>query len=524
VTDTTGEASSGPLLGALAELRSVVRAAPLRLGLPDAVLGTHVREELLATLDDHVLARLNKPGGPVLVVVAGPTGAGKSTLVNSLVRAPVSRTGVVRPTTRAPVLVCNPADEGWYLSGRPLSGLRPVREDTAEAGTVQIVSIATVPAGVAVVDAPDVDSVAADDRELATRLLAAADVWLFVLTANRYADAVPWQHLLTARDRGAVLVVVLDRVPPYASAEVHAHLSEMLVYAGLGQAPVFTVSETTLNDGLLDEFDVVTLRDWLQRVAVDPTIREAIVARTFSGSLRALPGRARALAAVVAEHQQVARVLGEDLAGAFAGARGDLAAGLASGVIVTGDLLRRWQEYVGAGGLDGLTTPVRKGLFRRRAHSPGAAALGDALEDALAVYVGVLAARALDQLRDVWPTRIGGADAVAAVDWVPRTDLSGAAVEVLRGWAGSGGPVLSLLAVGAAASSALVGDETVRVVSEDGGYARRVEVLRTELVARLGAILVAERDALALEAGLTVFAGAELAVLRAADALERVLS
>jgi hypothetical protein len=37
-------------------------------------------------------------------------------------------------------------------------------------------------------------------------------------------------------------------------------------------------------------------------------------------------------------------------------------------------------------------------------------------------------------------------------------------------------------------------------------------------------VLVAERDALALEAGLTPFAGSELAVLRAADALERALS
>ncbi|BEP15028.1 hypothetical protein acdb102_33390 [Acidothermaceae bacterium B102] len=524
MTESTSAVTPGPLLAALAELRAVVKAAPLRLGLPDAVLGVHVREELLATLDDHVLARLNKPGGPVLVVVAGPTGAGKSTLVNSLVRASVSRTGVVRPTTRAPVLVCNPADEGWYLEGRPLSGLRPVRDDGAEPGTVQIVSTATVPAGVAIVDAPDVDSVAADDRELATRLLAAADVWLFVLTANRYADAVPWQHLLTARDRGAVLVVVLDRVPPYASAEVHAHLSEMLVYAGLGQAPVFTVSETTLNDGLLDEFDVVTLRDWLQRVAVDPAIRDAIIARTFSGSLQALPGRARALAAVVAEHQGVARVLGDDLVQAFAQAHHELVTGLASGTLVTGELLRRWQDYVHAGGLDALTAPVRKGLFRRRPNSPGAADLGDALEDALAVYTGVLVNRALASLRDVWPTRAGGADVVEAVDWTPRTNLAGGAVEVLRGWAGSGGPVLSLLAVGAAASSALVGDDSVRAVAEDGTFARRVEVLRTELVNRLDAVLVAERDALAVEAGLTAFAGAELAVLRAADALERVLS
>jgi hypothetical protein len=523
VTDTTSGAGSGLVLGALGDLRAVVKAAPLRLDLPTAVLGGHLREELLATLDDHVLPRLTKPGAPVLVVVAGPTGAGKSTLVNSLVRGPVSRTGVVRPTTRAPVLVCNPADQHWYVEGRPLSGLRPVRDASADAGTVQIVPASNVPAGVAILDAPDVDSVASDDRELATRLLAAADVWLFVLTANRYADAVPWQHLLTARDRGAVLVVVLDRVPPYAAAEVHHHLGEMLTYAGLAETPVFTVSETTLHDGLLDEFDVVTLRDWLQRVAVDPAIRAAIVERTFSGSLRALPGRARALAAVVADHQATTRVLGDDLVAAFAAAVEDLAAGLASGVIVTGELLRRWQAYVDAGGLEPLITPVRKGLFRRRPGSPGAADLGDALEDALAVHVGVLVARALARLRDEWPTRVGGEQVVAMVDWTPRTDLAGGAVQVLRGWAGSGGPVLSLLAVGAAAAPLAAGGE-LETVARDGSYARRVEVLRTDLLDRLSAVLLVERDALAVEAGLTAFAGAELAILRAADALERVLA
>jgi energy-coupling factor transporter ATP-binding protein EcfA2 len=523
VTDTTSGAGSGPLLGALGELRAVVKAAPLRLDLATAVLGGHLREELLATLDDQVLPRLTKPGAPVLVVVAGPTGAGKSTLVNSLVRAPVSRTGVVRPTTRAPVLVCNPADEHWYVQGLPLSGLRPVRHGSAAPGTVQIVSAPTVPAGVAIVDAPDVDSVASDDRELATRLLAAADVWLFVLTANRYADAVPWQHLLTARDRGAVLVVVLDRVPQYAGAEVHSHLSEMLGVAGLGQTPVFMVGETTLRNGLLDEFDVVMLRDWLQRMAVDPAIREAIVARTFSGSLRALPGRARALAAVVADHQSATRVLGDDLVAAFASAVDDLGAGLGSGVIVTGELLRQWQGYVAAGGVEPLVTPVRKGLFRRRPDTPSAADLGDALEDALAVHVGVLVTRALGRLRDVWPTRTGGAEVVADVDWTPRTNLAAGAVEVLRGWAGGGGPVLSLLAVGAAGAPLTAGEDTLAAVVGDGSYARRVEVLRTELVDRLSAVLLAERDALAVEAGLTAFAGAELAILRAADAVERAL-
>jgi hypothetical protein len=83
--------------------------------------------------------------------------------------------------------------------------------------------------------------------------------------------------------------------------------------------------------------------------------------------------------------------------------------------------------------------------------------------------------------------------------------------------------VLSLLAVGAAVSSTTVGNEAVRAVADDPAYSRRVEVLGADLLERLGAVLLAERDALALEAGLTAFTGAELAILRAADALERQL-
>ena len=41
-------------------------------------------------------------------------------------------------------------------------------------------------------DAPDVDSVVEDNRDLAATLLAGADLWIFVTTAARYADAVPW--------------------------------------------------------------------------------------------------------------------------------------------------------------------------------------------------------------------------------------------------------------------------------------------------------------------------------------------
>ena len=58
-----------------------------------------------------MLPRLRRLDAPLLAVVGGPTGAGKSTLVNTLVRQRISAAGVLRPTTRSAVLAYNPADE-----------------------------------------------------------------------------------------------------------------------------------------------------------------------------------------------------------------------------------------------------------------------------------------------------------------------------------------------------------------------------------------------------------------------------
>ena len=147
------------------------------------------------------------------MVVGGSTGAGKSTLVNSLVKARVSAAGVLRPTTRSPVLVCNPSDAAWFRQGDLLPGLTRTTEPSDDPRALHLVTAPALPAGLAFLDAPDIDSVVDANRALAAQLLAAADLWLFVTTAARYADAVPWELLRSARARGAVIAMVLDRVP-----------------------------------------------------------------------------------------------------------------------------------------------------------------------------------------------------------------------------------------------------------------------------------------------------------------------
>src|SRR5687767_11471690 len=95
---------------ALERTREALSGVRLGLDLPGSDEGRLVRDALVAQIDDYLLPRLRQLDAPLLMVVGGSTGAGKSTLVNSLLGAEVSRAGVLRPTTRAPVLALNPAD------------------------------------------------------------------------------------------------------------------------------------------------------------------------------------------------------------------------------------------------------------------------------------------------------------------------------------------------------------------------------------------------------------------------------
>ncbi len=283
---------------ALRGLHDELAALQLPLATPGVEAERADRDAALEQLDTYLLPRLAAPAAALLVVVGGSTGAGKSTLVNSLLGEQVSVPGVLRPTTRAPVLVHHPEDAHWFtpapdVLGRNESGgsgehgaqgahpTHPTHGGLAAWG-VRVVASEAVPPGLALVDAPDIDSVEDANRELATRLLAAADLWLFVTTAARYADAVPWALLRGAAARQAQVALVVDRVDPGAEAVIE-DLRRMMDENDLAAAPLFAVPEVALVDGLLPEDAVAQIAAWLSGLGADSAARRAVALATRDG-------------------------------------------------------------------------------------------------------------------------------------------------------------------------------------------------------------------------------------------------
>lgn len=352
-TPGTAEAASDTaMVTALVRLHSALQAVSLPLALPEVAEQRASRGEMVDQLGDYVIPRVMTLDAPLLAVVGGSTGAGKSTLVNSLVGHKVTMPGVLRPTTRSPVLVHHPDDAHWFGQDRLLPDLERVSHATNDPDALQLVATPSIPAGLAVLDAPDVDSVEERNRLLAAQLLAAADLWLFVTSAARYADQVPWDFLRQAADRTAAVAIVLDRTPEEAVETVSTHLARMLASRGLKDSPLFVVHEGPVTDeGLLPADHVAEIRGWLDSLAQDATAREAVVTQTLDGAIRSLTHRIHPVADAAAEQVGAVRALREDAQTAYAESIAAVVAATADGTMLRGEVLARWQEFVGTGEL-----------------------------------------------------------------------------------------------------------------------------------------------------------------------------
>ncbi|GIG22829.1 hypothetical protein Cch01nite_35530 [Cellulomonas chitinilytica] len=420
------------LLDAVKDLHRDVERTRFPLDLDGTASARQSRARLVDQLGEHLVPRLTELSAPAVVVVSGSTGAGKSTLVNSLVGREVSQAGVLRPTTRQPVLVHHPLDT-------ELLSHHPVLE------SVQVVADENVPRGIALLDAPDLDSVLESNREQAHRLLEAADLWLFVTTAARYGDALPWKVLEAAVERGTSIAMVLNRVPPVSLPTVRGDLLERLRGHGLAGSPLFVVPDLGPHEGLLAPAVVAPVQRWLMMLA-GPDRSRTVIGRTLRGSLAALRPWVDELAEAVQAQADAAVRIGRALDEAVDGPAGQAAASLRGGALADGAVRARWAELTTDGAV--LADVVRssgriRGSARDgRARSAAVAPLVEDLTRSAAASLAAAGAHAEDVLRAALTgpgAPHGGAsvDAAWSSEGLRRTRVHAADLSA-RGWTSQG--------------------------------------------------------------------------------------
>ncbi len=553
-----GEARALPPL--LRDVNGALENLAFPLALPASADARAATRAARAQLEDYILPRLASLDAPLVAVVGGSTGAGKSTLVNALVGRTVSATGAVRPTTRRPLLLHHPDDAAWFDDARVLPSLGRVRlagdgHDPAPEGAVSAPApgrphpateqgadtlllrpTATLPAGLALLDAPDVDSIADENRRLAGQLLAAADLWLFVTTANRYADAVPWKLLAEAGRRDVLVAIVLDRVPPGVEEEIRSDLLTLLTAENLGHAPIFVIPELPLgSERMLPAAAVEPITRWLQALAVDAEGRRDIARRTVQGAMRALADRVDGIAEAAGQEQAAGDELRAAVDGAYRDALQSVLAATEDGRLLRGEVLARWQDFVGTGEfMRGLESRIGRARDRVSAFFTGrpapAETVADAIGSGLQTVVVEQAARADEATRRRW--RADAAGRVLLEDLAPwrAEEVPAVVAREIRAWQadllqlvqaegadkrftarmlsfGVNGIAVALMVVvfastggltggevGIAGASAIAGQKLLEAVFGDDAVRRLTATARDNLSARVDDLLRQERE------------------------------
>ena len=400
--------------------------------------GTASARTLLAAmarqLDDYILPRSASVDNPLTIVVGGSTGAGKSTLVNTLLGEPLTQSGAIRPTTRHPVLLHRAEDEAALSPERFLPTLPRTRTSGMNAGSQALpgldpkiaralipITTSALPQGIALIDAPDIDSVSEENRTLAKELLSAADLWLFVTTANRYADAVPWELLHEAAARSIAIAVVLNRVPEGDEEAIENDLRRMLDEAGIHAVLIHTVTEQPRDEsGMLAPVSLAPLTLWIRELGADAPARAAIARQTLAGAVETLAGNLQVLAAEQARQQAAHQSLATIAAEEYEDALTTIDGALSDGSLLRGEVLSRWHDFVGTGdffrSLDSTIGRLRDRVSSALRGQPAAQKVEDALESGIHAVVLDAAARASENTRTRWRASRAGRSLLARLD------------------------------------------------------------------------------------------------------------
>ncbi len=298
-------------------------------------------------MDGYVRPRLEDLNAPLVVVLLGSTGAGKSSLFNAIAGSALSQVGVLRPTTRKALVRKHREDK-----------VPEALEQMREQGFLEIVPEPAERSGLLLVDAPDFDSVEADNRLLARRLLESADLVVFVTTDTRYADDVPWQILARAQERGVPMIVVINKLPLETSDReaVLADFDRLLVEGGVkalaaaGSLQVVGVAKGDLDPKLdgLDRSSVSQVTETLEQLSDDQAARREVA---VTGLKRAVFGLVEPVSSLVAGLEREAAVRDRLLGKADEAYRrhyDEITDRIDRGTFLRSEVLREWHDFVGA--------------------------------------------------------------------------------------------------------------------------------------------------------------------------------
>jgi GTP-binding protein EngB required for normal cell division len=236
-----GGASGGDLSGRLTALARVIQIGSARTG-PDGFSPPLLAEA--EQLVNRAGERLRMSATHTVAVLAGGTGSGKSSLFNQLAGADFSAVGVIRPFTKDPHACV------WGMDGAAalLEWLRiPPRNRYARSSALGEGEESL--RGLILIDLPDHDSVASGASAEMNRLVGLADLMVWVLDPQKYADAAVHSRYLTPlAGHSAVIAVVLnqsDLLTTEQAADCVSDLTRLLDSEGLQDARVLTTSART---------------------------------------------------------------------------------------------------------------------------------------------------------------------------------------------------------------------------------------------------------------------------------------
>jgi GTP-binding protein EngB required for normal cell division len=220
-------------------------------GLADAVEATRGRldDDLVdraADVVERAGARLRLSSEHTVVALAGATGSGKSSTFNRLTGLDLAAVGVRRPTTSwATACIWGSAGAEDLLEWLGV----PPRHQVSRDSMLDVDGAADDLQGLVLLDLPDHDSTEVSHHLEVERLVRLADLLVWVLDPQKYADAALHDRFLKplAGHRDVMLVVLnhVDRVPDDRREAMLADVRRLLAEDGLDGVPVLATSALT---------------------------------------------------------------------------------------------------------------------------------------------------------------------------------------------------------------------------------------------------------------------------------------